>query len=258
MRVAVVMPIYNERALIEAVLARFDQCPLEVPGLSVDRVLVLVDDGSTDGTREVLARWRDQWRDRPGVVVHLREANGGKGSAVRDGLRLALELGADVVLIHDADLEYDPADHGRAVGPISRGEADAVVGNRFHAGNDWHRLEFWRAGVGGVQHRVANRVLTMLSNVFTGLRLLDMECCTKAMSRAVVEQLRLEEPRFGLEPELAAKLGRMRLDGRRLRVAQVDVRYQPRGWAQGKKIGWRDGLRAVWVILRYGVGQRRA
>lgn len=234
---AVVVPVYNERAYLPLALERLDATA--PPGLS--RTIFVVDDGSTDGTREFV---RALGAGR-GTVPMLHDRNRGKGAAVRTGLGAARASGADVAIIHDGDLEYDPADHARVIAPILAGRADAVIGARFLYTNSRAR---------SAAHRAANRALTLVSNELTGLELADMECCLKAFSREVIERLTIEEDRFGLEPEIVAKLARMRLaDGRPVRVGEVPVTYAGRGYAQGKKIGWKDGVAAVWCIAKYSL-----
>lgn len=254
---AVIIPVYNEAALFPRMLARLEATPPVAPppddegrvGPPLKRLIVVVDDGSTDGTRALV----EAQRGREGVAVVLHERNRGKGAAVRSGLAEALRLGADVVLIHDADLEYDPRDHGRLLAPILDGRADAVLGSRF-LGETHRVLYFW--------HSVANHFITLCSNMLTNLNLTDIECCLKAMRREVAERLDLREERFGVEPEIVAKLSRIRLrreegDGggwRPLRVYEVPVSYAGRTYEEGKKITWRDGVSALRCIVKYALG----
>lgn len=242
MLLAVVIPVYNEAGLLHASLERLLATP---PPDGCERVIVLVDDGSTDGSREQVAAMTN----RPGFVVTLHDRNQGKGAAVRTGFGLALSRYADLVLIHDADLEYDPADHAPACAPILDGRADVVIGNRFMSGGGPGR---------GLVHRFVNFALTLASNALTGLSLSDMECCTKVFRGDVLRRIRIEENRFGLEPELVAKVSRLRVPvpgggERRVRIAQVPVRYDGRSHAEGKKIGWRDGVSALRCIATYGL-----
>ncbi len=237
MHLAVVIPVYNERELLPLAIERLDATT--PPG--VERTLILVDDGSSDGTGELVRAMSS----RPNTLTLLHERNRGKGAAVRTGLAAARDAGADIAIIHDGDLEYDPADHARVIAPIVRGEADAVIGARFLYANSLARSPL---------HRVANHALTLASNQLTGLSLSDMECCLKAFSREVLARLTIEEDRFGLEPEIVAKLARMKLDGGRpVRTAEVPVTYAGRGYAEGKKIGWRDGFAALWCIAKYSL-----
>lgn len=245
-RLGVVIPVYNEHRLLPELVHRLEDTPPPVDprsGVRVERLIVLVDDGSTDGTRDLVG----VLAARAGGLALAHERNAGKGAAVRTGLRAALEAGCGVALIQDGDLEYDPRDHAALVAPILAGSADVVFGSRYARPG---------AGLDRPLHTLANRLLTALSNAATGLRLTDMECCLKAFARPVLERLTIEEDRFGIEPEIAAKVARLRLPGaagreRRARVAEVPVRYAGRGYSEGKKITWRDGVSAVRCIARY-------
>jgi len=222
---SVVVPVYNERdtlaALLDAVLAQPEVTEV-----------ILVDDHSTDGSRELLRTL--EGRDKVTALFHDR--NRGKGAALRTGFAAA---SCDIVLIQDADLEYDPADYPQLLAPILSGRADAVFGSRFLGGT--HRvLYFW--------HYVANRVLTLLSNAFTGINLTDMEVCSKVIRRDLLAGITLKCDRFGFEPEITAKLARLRA-----RIYEVPVSYYGRTYEEGKKIGWRDGLAAFFWILRFGL-----
>ena len=243
---SVIIPVYNERDTIHDILARVKAVP-------VRKEIVLVDDCSQDGTREMLKQLEDQERaqlaelsaaglplpetNRITVVYH--EKNRGKGGAVRTGFAASR---GDIVLIQDADLEYDPAEYPRLLRPIVEGQADVVFGSRF-LGDQPHRvLYFW--------HYVANKMLTTLSNCFSNLNLTDMETCYKLFRREVIDDIapRLKQERFGIEPELAARVARAGY-----RVYEISVSYSGRTYEQGKKIGWRDGVKALWCIVRYGV-----
>ncbi|MEZ6211443.1 MAG: glycosyltransferase family 2 protein [Phycisphaerales bacterium] len=238
---AVIVPVYNEAALVERAIGSLRDCPAPA---GIERLIIAVDDGSSDGTGGILDRLDAEHEEL--VVVHLKP-NRGKGAAIRAGMERAGrvgERGADFVLIHDADLEYDPADHARVLGPLLDGRADAVLGTRF-LGQTHRVLYYW--------HSIANRAITTLCNMVTNLNLTDIECCTKAFTREVAERLGTKEDRFGIEPEMVARLARMRVDGKPLRIFEVPVSYAGRTYAEGKKIRARDGVRAAWCIIRYGL-----
>ena len=220
---SVVIPCFNEVTTVETVAGAVLASPWTAE-------VVVVDDGSTDGTREVLARLSD-----PRVRVVLKPVNQGKGAALRRGFA---EATSDYVLVQDADLEYDPREYGVLVQPLEEGLADVVFGSRFISSAPHRVLYYW--------HSVGNRFLTTLSNMFTNLNLTDMETCYKVFRREVIQSLRLEEDRFGFEPEVTAKVARAGW-----RVYELGISYNGRTYAEGKKIGWRDGVRAVVCILRY-------
>ncbi len=224
-RLSIVIPVYNERATIEEVLKRVQAVPL-------DKEIVVVDDGSTDGTGELLRGLHD-----PGIRLFVQTPNRGKGAALRRGFA---EARGTIVIVQDADLEYDPADYARLLEPIERGVADVVYGSRFLGGP--HRvLLFW--------HSVGNHLLSMLSNMLTNLNLTDVWTCYKVFRAEVLQSLTLREDRFGFEAEVTAKIARGRW-----RIYEVPISYHGRTYAEGKKITWRDGVRGVWCTLRYGLG----
>jgi len=226
LRVSVVVPIYNERATVEEIVRR-------VRAVSIPKEIILVDDGSTDGTRERLALMEDL----PDLRIFYHERNRGKGAALKTGFGQAK---GDVVIVQDADLEYDPIHYPLLVQPIVEGVADVVYGSRFIATGPHRVLYYW--------HFVANRFLTTLSNMFTDLNLTDMETCYKAFRRDVIQEIAptLKEKRFGVEPELTAKVAR-----RGYRIYEVGITYFGRTYGEGKKIGLADAFRALWCILRY-------
>ena len=230
MRLSVLIPIYNERETIEEVVRRVREVPVEVE-------IICVDDCSSDGTRDILQGLLDD-----GLIdqLVLQPKNQGKGAAIRAGVTKAT---GEAAVIQDADLEYDPNEYIRLMGPIEQGKADAVYGSRF-AGAGPHRvLYFW--------HYVGNRLLTLVSNMMTNLNLTDMETCYKMFRREVLESLEIEENRFGLEPEMTAKLA---LGG--WRIYEVGISYSGRTYAEGKKINWKDGVSAFRCILKYGLWRR--
>ena len=232
MVVSVVIPVFNEMRTLEQVIKRVQAVPVE-------KEIILVDDYSNDGSRELVQSLGEQ----PNVRAVLHEYNQGKGAALRSGFAAAA---GDVVLIQDADLEYDPNDYPKLLGPIVANDADVVYGSRF-AGGETHRvLYFW--------HSMGNRFLTLLSNMMTNLNLTDMEVCYKVFRREIIQSIDLKENRFGFEPEVTARLARFRKpDGSRLKIFEVGISYAGRTYEEGKKIGWRDGVRAIWCIIRYNL-----
>lgn len=247
MKLSVVIPVYNERATLCELLRRVQRADLG----GVEKELVVVEDCSRDGTRELLESIVDAQRTGlqefdPGdghgtlaignVKVRFQDRNQGKGAALRRGFA---EATGNVVLVQDADLEYDPSQYSVLLGPIQQNVADVVYGSRFLGGP--HRvLYFW--------HSVGNHWLTLLSNMLTGLNLTDMETCYKAFRREILEQIEVRQNRFGFEPEITAKVAKLGC-----RVYEVPISYYGRTYAEGKKIGWRDGLNALWCILRYNL-----
>lgn len=230
-RLSVVIPVFNERATIEELLRR-------VRAVDIEKEIIVVDDGSTDGTREILQRIAAEQGASDGgpIRVFYQSRNQGKGAAVRRGFE---EARGELVIIQDADLEYHPEDYERLLLPIERGEADVVYGSRFLGGP--HRvLFFW--------HYVGNRLLTLLSNIFTNLNLSDVWTCYKVFRREVLGGIRLRENGFGFEQEITSKVAAMGL-----RVYEVPIAYYGRTYEEGKKITWRDGVRGLWCILRYSL-----
>jgi glycosyltransferase involved in cell wall biosynthesis len=227
LRLSIVVPVYNECATLPEILRRIRAVPIA-------REIIVVDDGSTDGTRELLGTLENE----PDLRVVYLPRNRGKGAALKAGFLLAT---GDIVLVQDADLEYDPADYPRLIEPILLDWADVVYGSRFLKRDPRRVLAFW--------HTLANRAITTLSNMFTNLHLTDMETCYKVFRRDVIQAIapRLRQNRFGIEPELTARVARGGY-----RVYEVAIGYNGRSRVEGKKIGWRDGLQAVWCILRYG------
>ncbi len=224
-KLSVVIPVYNEMKTLDEVLR-------QVRAVAVDKEIILVDDGSLDGTREELKRREGE----PDLRIFYHEVNRGKGAALRTGFA---HCTGDIVLIQDADLEYFPEEFPELIEPIVKGWADVVYGSRFLGRK--HRVLFFH-------HYLANRLLTFLVNVVTNLNLTDMETCYKVFRREIIQALPLRQDRFGFEPEVTIKMARYRP---RPRVFEVAVSYNGRTYLEGKKINWRDGLQALWVIARY-------
>jgi glycosyltransferase involved in cell wall biosynthesis len=230
MKVSIVIPCYNEINTIDLIVQQV--LAVELP---IDRELVIVDDFSTDGTRDFLHNLENEHRETIQVIYH--EANRGKGAALRTGFTHAT---GDIIIIQDADLEYDPNEYSKLLKPILEDKADVVYGSRFIGGESHRVLYFW--------HSMGNRFLTLLSNMFTDLNLTDMEVCYKVFKRDLLEKISLTEDRFGFEPEFTAKVARLNCA-----IYEVGISYYGRTYDEGKKINWRDGVRAVYVIFKYGL-----
>lgn len=228
MKLSIVIPCYNEKNTIQNILEVVRKVPIE------DKEIIVVDDCSKDGTRNLLQNELKHLVDR--LILH--EVNQGKGAALRTGFQAAK---GDIVIVQDADLEYDPFEIPTVIDPIAKGKADVVFGSRFLGAGPHRVVYYW--------HRLGNMVLTTLSNMFTNINLTDMETCYKAFRREIIQSIKIEENRFGFEPEITAKLAKIK----EIRIYEVGISYYGRTYAEGKKIGWKDGVRAIWCILKYNL-----
>lgn len=228
MRVSVVIPCYNEQKTIREILSRVTHAPVNIAEV------IVVDDASRDGSYRIL---KELAAADPVLRVFRHEVNQGKGAALRTGFQQAT---GDIVIVQDADLEYDPMEYPRLLKPILDDKADVVFGSRF-MGGDAHRVVFFR-------HMLGNRFLTFISNCFTNINLTDMETCYKVFRREVLQKITIEENRFGFEPEITAKVARLGV-----RIYEVGISYYGRTYFEGKKIGWKDGVRAIYAILKYNL-----
>ena len=226
---SIIIPCYNEINSISEVIKRVKNSPIE------SKQIIIIDDYSTDGTREFLDSLVDE-----SIQVIFNNSNQGKGAAISKGIKLAT---GEISIIQDADLEYDPTEYEKIINPIILGKADVVYGSRFQGAQPHRVVYFW--------HRLGNGFLTLLSNILTDLNLTDMETCYKAFRTEIIKSISIREKRFGFEPEITAKVARLRC-----RIYEVGISYFGRTYDEGKKIGWRDGVRAIWCILKYNLFRR--
>ena len=226
MILSIIIPCYNESKTILSLIKAVKNSPV------TNREIIIVDDGSEDGTRDILNQLND-----PEVRIIFHSRNQGKGAALRTGFN---EAKGDICIVQDADLEYDPQEFPIVIQPILDGKADVVFGSRFQSGRPHRVVYFW--------HRVGNGLLTLMSNLFTDLNLSDMETCYKAFRREVIQSVNIRENRFGFEPEVTAKISKMNI-----KIYEVGISYYGRTYDEGKKIGWKDGVRAVYCILKYNL-----
>lgn len=233
MKLSIIIPVYNENKTITDIVNKVKSVQLE----NIEKEIIIVDDGSKDKTREIL---KNNIEPIVNKVIY-QEKNMGKGAAIRAGFK---EATGDFVIIQDADLEYDPKEYKILLGPVIEGKADVVYGSRFVGGSS-HRVHmYW--------HSVGNRMLTTLSNMFTNLNLTDMETCYKLIKKEIIDSIEIKENRFGFEPEITAKIAR-----KNCRIYEVGISYYGRSYEEGKKIGWKDGIRAIYVIFKYGIFKKK-
>ncbi len=233
MKLSIIVPVYNEKSTIRALVDAVKKVTIVVSGNIISKEIIIIDDFSTDGTREILKDDIENLVDK--VLYHSK--NQGKGAAIRTGIQ---DFSGDYLIVQDADLEYDPEEYSKLLGPIIDGKADVVYGSRF-MGNDAHRVLYF-------YHYLGNKFLTTLSNMFSNLNLTDMETCYKAFKREIIKSIRLEQNRFGFEPEITAKIAKLKC-----RIYEVGISYHGRTYQEGKKISWKDGISAIWCIVKYNL-----
>ena len=226
MKLSIIIPCFNEEGTIIELIDSVKASGIE------NQEIIIVDDCSSDGTKEILKNLKDE-----SIRVFFHSSNKGKGASLRTGFRKAT---GDICIVQDADLEYDPKEYSLMIDPILKNKADIVFGSRFQSGRPHRVVYFW--------HRVGNGFLTLLSNIFTDLNLSDMETCYKAFRTEIIQSIEIEENRFGFEPEITAKISKLNL-----KIYEIGISYYGRTYAEGKKIGWRDGFRAIYCILKYNI-----